>query len=141
MTNEQLSTRHSRTFTASFDAVVGARQFVAESFADAPLDDRSWLFHDAELVVSELVTNGIEHGVGSTVTVHLMSEGARLEVTVTSTMRHPGAGLTVGPSGAVGPSSARAGRGLRIVAALSSSVGTVVVGDELTVTCVLPRSA
>ncbi|MEU9018653.1 ATP-binding protein [Actinomadura sp. NPDC048394] len=89
-----------------------ARQFVSTRFAQWGLDD-----FDGQLVVSELVTNALLHGVGAIVVRVLQDEHSRLpKVEVTD----QGAGRPVlrPPNYAVD-----SGRGLSIVAALASDWG------------------
>jgi anti-sigma regulatory factor (Ser/Thr protein kinase) len=93
------------------DAVALARRFVSENVNDPELID------DAELLVSELVTNAIKHG--------------RPSIVLRVRPEPPGIGVEVHDEGLEDPvmpaeepvHEQRDGRGLRIVAAVASSWG------------------
>lgn len=115
---------------ADFISVSAARRFIrenAEGFSMPPAASA-----DLELMASELVTNAVEHGVGSVVRISLDCRDGTAVLTVES----------VGPSGAVGPTStwevadadAIAGRGLGIVRALATDLAVTQSSDRLTVT-------
>jgi anti-sigma regulatory factor (Ser/Thr protein kinase) len=105
-------TSTTRTFEAATSAPAAARQFVRESLGEHA--DISTL-HDAELVVSELVTNVICHaGSRAVVTVSIGRTSTRLEVQ-DNDRRLPA--LTTAPHDATG------GRGMMIVSALAERWG------------------
>jgi GAF domain-containing protein/anti-sigma regulatory factor (Ser/Thr protein kinase) len=101
------------TLGADADAVPRARRFVTAALAGTAAAD---LAVDAELVVAELVTNAILHA-GAPVDVGLVVDGKTVRIEV----RDP---LRVSPvRGLAGP-DAMTGRGLGLVAALTSRWGT-----------------
>jgi anti-sigma regulatory factor (Ser/Thr protein kinase) len=91
---------------------------------------------DVELVVSELVTNAIEHGSGGDVEVVVRHEPGSLEVSVCSVADS----LPV-PQHRPAPAHHTRGRGLPIVAALSDSVMITGDHDSVRVTCRFGRDA
>jgi anti-sigma regulatory factor (Ser/Thr protein kinase) len=104
-------------------SVAAARRFVGAiadrwGFTDHPIE--------MALVVSELVTNAVEHGDADIVLVlRGQDDGLCIEVTNTAT-----GGV---PERRDPPPSTASGRGLRIVDVLSAAWGHVTVGDRLTV--------
>ncbi|MCW2667873.1 MAG: hypothetical protein JWN57_2835 [Frankiales bacterium] len=95
------------------DAVPTARRFVRRSLQGAP----QVAVEDAELVVTELVTNAVLHGAAPvTVRVGRVDERVRLEVGDT------GQQMPVRPRHST---EAMTGRGLELVAALSASWGVI----------------
>ncbi|MEP6642828.1 MAG: ATP-binding protein [Gaiellales bacterium] len=83
---------------------------------------------DVRLVVSELVANAVRHGGADRSWVELRLED--LGAAVRGSVRHPGAGFK--PPVTPNPETAQGGRGLLLVAALTSAWG-VTVGDGTTV--------
>jgi anti-sigma regulatory factor (Ser/Thr protein kinase) len=102
---------------AETEKVAVARRFVRRVLADCDADD---LVADLELVMSELVTNAIEHGDGHMVDMAVACDGHDVQVSVTS---HSGAG-SVEPSDRwqVAEASSITGRGLGIVRALADTI-------------------
>jgi anti-sigma regulatory factor (Ser/Thr protein kinase) len=101
-------------------AVATARRATVVQLDRWELDD---LRHDAELLVSELVTNAVLHSRGDVALTLAVADGM-LEVGVTD----PGAGLRPQRSleGSAGPPwTAEGGRGLRLVDRLSVDWGVV----------------
>src|SRR5436305_4313239 len=100
------------------DAVPRARQFVVDVLAGAPQGQRD----DAELVVAELVTNAILHGSPPvTLRVQLGDDGVRIEVEDSGRQR---------PMAMRGGVDAMTGRGLNLVACLSTEWGVTPVDGE-----------
>ena len=86
------------------------------------------------LAVSELVSNAVMHGIGA-IAVALALEGEEVRVAV----RDDGTGFAPGRRAAMPPPDAPGGRGLALVAVLSSRWG-VLPGDPTEVWCVItPR--
>jgi anti-sigma regulatory factor (Ser/Thr protein kinase) len=83
---------------------------------------------DARLVVSELVANAVRHGGAERSWVELRLEDAG--PALRGSVRHPGAGFV--PPATPSAEMVRGGRGLLLVAALTSAWG-VTVGDGTTV--------
>jgi GAF domain-containing protein/anti-sigma regulatory factor (Ser/Thr protein kinase) len=94
------------------DAVPTARRWVAGKLTDAGFAD---LVPDAELVVSELVTNALLHG-APPIAVHLDTQEDSVRVEVTDGSRHA-------PVPAVARHDAMTGRGLSLIAAVSRDWG------------------
>lgn len=78
---------------------------------------------DARLVVSELVANAVRHGGADRSWVELRLEDAG--TAVRGSVRHPGSGFT--PPATPTPEAAQGGRGLLLVAALTSAWGITVL--------------
>jgi hypothetical protein len=97
--------------------VAMARRFVDQTLSTWPLPD---IAYDAQLVVSELVTNAIRHG-GGAVQLRLLSHGPELACVVTDHSR-------IAPVAAAADVFAEFGRGLRLVDALCTAWGWVVPG-------------
>ena len=107
------------TYDPEWAAVPAARRFVRETL-------RSWqvlgcddLLADAELLTSELVTNAVLHA-ETPVHVTCRADGSEVEVSVLD--RQPGRTIPGGP-GRTADAHREAGRGLVMLAALSSSWG------------------
>lgn len=95
------------------DAPRAARRFVADHSGTLPAD----LVDDAELLVSELVTNAVRHG-GPEVSVRVRVEPATLDVAVRDD------GATVPPARPLAPdASSPTGRGLLLVDTVSAEWG------------------
>jgi anti-sigma regulatory factor (Ser/Thr protein kinase) len=89
-----------------------ARRFVAGVACDWSVSSTD----DTALVVSELVANALEHGTGPVeVVVHRRTDGLQIEVTTASVGGRP---ARLDPQ-----SSARSGRGLQIIDALTAAWG------------------
>jgi serine phosphatase RsbU (regulator of sigma subunit)/anti-sigma regulatory factor (Ser/Thr protein kinase) len=106
------------TLDADVDAVPCARRFVTAALAGTDAAD---LAVDAELVVSELVTNAILHA-GAPVDVSLAVAGRTVRIEVRDPVR-------VSPVRGLAGADAMTGRGLGLVAALTSGWGTEPRGD------------
>jgi serine phosphatase RsbU (regulator of sigma subunit)/anti-sigma regulatory factor (Ser/Thr protein kinase) len=107
------------TYDPESAAVPAARRFIRETL-------RSWqvlgcddLLADAELLTSELVTNAVLH---AQTPVHLTCRADGCEVEVSVLDRQPGRTIPGGP-GRIADAHRAAGRGLVLLAALSSSWG------------------
>ncbi len=94
-------------------AASAARRAVRQRLAAWALDD---LIEDAQLIVSELVTNALRHGRGP-LELRLRTDGRRLHVEV-----RDGAGDFL-PQPRHAPDQAVDGRGLRLVAAMADDWG------------------
>lgn len=113
---------------ADLTEVAAARRFVRTNLADVPPPASA----DAQLITSELVTNAVEHGRGTSVVVEVHRRDAEIDVTVES----------FGPSPAVGAVEdwhvARAdetsGRGLGIIRNVASRVAVRRVAGWLVIT-------
>ena len=95
-----------------------ARRFVAQRLAEAGYGDDG----QVEVVVSELVTNVVQHGGGGTVRVTVrvaIGEWAQVEVRDDMAAPSPLAWPSVPP-----PADAEGGRGLLLVSELSGSSGS-----------------
>lgn len=107
------------------EAVPHARRWVAESLEGTPYAE---LVPDAELVVSELVTNALLHGTAP-VTVRVdVDEVVRIEVAD---------GSRVAPVRGFARADAMTGRGLSLVAALARDWGVTAHADGKVVWCEL----
>jgi anti-sigma regulatory factor (Ser/Thr protein kinase) len=90
----------------------------------------SRLSDDAQLLVSELLTNGIVHAPGELVRLWLRSDGQRVAILVSDQS-------TVVPMPAEQDGEAPDGRGLAIVEALSARWGSYRTEDGKVVWCML----
>lgn len=108
--------------------VAGARDEVRAIARDVGLGGRS---DDAALVVSELVTNGLEHGSGAPVRLVITRTGDRLDVAVESEIAEAQPVVVAEPPD---PSTPR-GRGLYIARSLSDSFTLVEDADTVRVVC------
>ncbi len=111
---------------SSFESVGLARDLVRATIDGAAPHE---LIDDIVLVTSELVTNAIEHGKGD---VELSV--ARIPDAVTLSVSSDSTSLPV-PSSDATPVDALSGRGLLIVAALSSEVAIIGEGERVRVEC------
>jgi len=108
-----------RRFEASEDAVRAARNFVAETIADAPIETRE----SVSVMVSELATNALLHAAsGFEVSVDRSDHSVVVSVSDRGVEGRP---LLQAPG-----SSEPHGRGLRVVDALSAEWGVTTTGDE-----------
>jgi serine/threonine-protein kinase RsbW len=93
----------------------------AEARAQVRAALRAWdipVDHDiAIMLTSDLVTNAIRYGYGETVTLAIRCSRSQLRIDVYDKSRYP-------PAGADEPADADGGRGLVLVAALSSDWGS-----------------
>ena len=110
------------------EEVAAARELVRIHLPDVPSDVSA----DAQLVLSELVTNAIEHGRSGPVVVAIDRREGDVVVTVESV----GAAPRVGPPDEwrVAEAHEVTGRGLGIVRAVADSVDVVKSADRLVVT-------
>ena len=123
---EELTRSHQAEIEPTSAAPAQARRALRELFATS---DGPWL-DDAELVLSELVANAVEHGQG-TLGLNIAADGddITLEVSSDATDEVPTVlAVTVDEPH---------GRGLRIVAGLAQSWGHVLQGGRRTVWVVL----
>ncbi len=126
-------------FTADLASVRAARGLVRTEAQAAGISPA--LLADLELVVSELVTNGVVHGAGGHIGVGF-EPGPPAALAVTS-------GLPAADSRPVGPPSGWAappphqisGRGLFLVATLSGDVRVQYHDQLLTIACRFPWAA
>jgi serine phosphatase RsbU (regulator of sigma subunit)/anti-sigma regulatory factor (Ser/Thr protein kinase) len=100
-------------------AVPAARRFVRETLTSWQVPGCDDLLADAELLTSELVTNAVLHA-ETPVRVTCRSHGCEVEVSVLD--RQPESTIPGGPGG-MADAHREAGRGLVLLAALSSSWG------------------
>lgn len=104
-----------------------ARRMVSDAAAEVLGDDR---VADVALVVSELVTNALEYGVGDGAYVNVEVEPGAFVVRVSSESPD-----TPAPTEGVVPIDAPAGRGLQIVEALADDLQISAVDEDIVVTC------
>ncbi len=103
----------------SDDAAPGSARAMVEEFGDSLSGST---YQDAELVASELVANAAEHGDGDGLRLRVRRTGATgLEVSVFNRLRSRSSGVPERPWRMPALDAIR-GRGLAIVAALSTSV-------------------
>ena len=107
------------TYDPELAAVPAARRFVRETLRSWQLLGCDDLLADAELLTSELVTNAVLH---AQTPVHLTCRADGSEVEVSVLDRQPGRTIPDGP-GRIADAHRAAGRGLVLLAALSSSWG------------------
>lgn len=115
-------------------SIPGARLVVAEALYDEQLD--ADVVADLLIVVSELVTNAVVHGVGTAVQLAVRDAGDCIEITVVSRCRadvDPVPGWTMPPPEAIG------GRGLALVRALADQVVATTDAGSLAVTAARRR--
>lgn len=132
MVGSEMPTVSERTFGGLTSSIREARLFVRDAAAEVvDLEDPdSDLSGDLELVVSELVTNAIEHGLEEPVTVIVATRTNNVVVSVRSVRTSSG---IADPSTWAGPlPTVRTGRGLAIVRSISDEVS--VDADDATVT-------
>jgi anti-sigma regulatory factor (Ser/Thr protein kinase) len=126
-----------REFAPNLESIGTARDVVVELLADPGVSPpvAPALVADVQLVVSELVTNAVTHGVGPAV-LRLALTNSAVHCSVTSI----GDGRS---SGAREPTAVsvndRSGRGLAIVDTVADSVATTVDGTTWTVSCEFRR--
>lgn len=114
------SGRADRSFVCDPSSVGSARQFVASQLAAN--DGPQQLIDDFRLIVSELVTNVIEHGSATTIDVCLdVSDPEWWEVAVSGGRSLP-ADVAAPQTWSVADPSQHSGRGLGIVLSLSDEV-------------------
>jgi anti-sigma regulatory factor (Ser/Thr protein kinase) len=111
-----------------------ARRRVADAASSAGLSpERS---ADVALVLSELVTNGLEHGTGSTAVVRCGVDGDQFALSVSSAasddLAHPRRQI---------PGPAAGGRGLYIVARIADSLTVIGADGRVAVECRFDLSA
>jgi len=116
-------------FRAGSDAPFAARRFVAGLLACRPLADRV-SGDDVQLVVSELATNAVIHA-GTPFSVSVSSDGSAMRIAVSDSS-------AIRPVMRDGSPAGLSGRGLRLVAAVSSAWGIDPSPDGKTVWAELP---
>ncbi|MFC9284482.1 ATP-binding protein [Streptomyces collinus] len=110
------SLRHSRTWVAGAPCIAEARDAVDALLSRAHLAPERRAVQDAQLVVSELVTNAVKHAPGPCeLGLELSAEGDELRITVTDTSAEPPRARPADP-GRVG------GHGLNLVNLLSDGL-------------------
>ena len=123
--------RHSHSWDYGPPSVAEARDAVAALLARAVPAPGRRAVQDAQLVVSELVTNAVQHAPGpGTLRLELAPDGATLRITVADTSADPPRPRPPDP-GRVG------GHGLRLVTLLSTALRTTVVPGGKRVTATL----
>lgn len=112
-----------------------ARALVREALVGDPIDEA--LLGDAQLAVSELVTNAVVHGDGGPITVRIETSPTAIACVVTSgrTGRLLGDPATWTANVATGPT----GRGLAIVRTVADIVTVDVEDSAVTVRCTFAR--
>jgi anti-sigma regulatory factor (Ser/Thr protein kinase) len=135
--NGSTPSRHPRVvFAADGDSVRAARSFVVSALTDGQVAADG--VATCRLIVSELVSNAIQHGKGP-VSVSLdLSDPAWLQLEVTCRGALPVA-LGDPSQWTIAPADGVSGRGLGIVRSLADEVTATTRGDELSVTCRLRR--
>ena len=123
----------SRVYPSTHVGAREAREFIATELRRA--DASNLAVDDFVLIVSELVTNSIQHGDGSGIIVRIdRDSGPSFAVTVGSgvaSMRPP-----MDPDAwTVAPTDHRSGRGLGIVRQLSDSITVTLDQGRLDITC------
>ncbi|MDX2592618.1 MULTISPECIES: ATP-binding protein [Streptomyces] len=110
------SLRHSRTWDAGVPCIAEARDAVDALLSRAQLAPERRAVQDAQLVVSELVTNAVKHAPGPcALGLELSADGDELRITVTDTSVEPLRARPADP-GRVG------GHGLNLVNLLSDGL-------------------
>ena len=128
----------------AFEAVPGsarlARRFVSETLRlNGATDD---LISDYCLVVSELATNIIEHGDGSSLVIFLdVADPAWWELEVAGGASRPGSQLLRPETWTVADSDDASGRGLGIVRHLMDDIATDTSGGRVSIRCRRRREA
>ncbi len=115
---------------ADVQQVSAARRFVRQALVDAS-DEISG---DLQLIVSELVTNAIEHGTGDTVSIGVEEVADGYAIVVTSADGR--ADIAPKDEWAIAAAASRSGRGLGIVREVADRVDVRRSGSTLTVTAV-----
>lgn len=132
------SRRLRQTFAANASSVRDAREFVSSALAREPLDDV--VVSNLRLVVSELVSNVVQHGDADRiveVTVDL-SDAAWLELAVTGGVDEP-VTWSDPERWSVAPPADASGRGLGIVRTLVDDLRTDHVDGVVSVHCRVRR--
>ena len=109
--------------------VAPARRFVRRALSDTATPDA---LNDLQLIVSELFTNAVEHGVDGTVRVAVHQCDDCVGVTVQS--RGPAPSVSDVETWTVADPDALSGRGLGIVRELADRLSVERRGDEMFVT-------
>ncbi|MET8586536.1 ATP-binding protein [Streptomyces collinus] len=110
------SLRHSRTWDAGVPCIAEARDAVDALLSRARLAPERRAVQDAQLVVSELVTNAVKHAPGPcALGLELSADGDELRITVTDTSAEPPRARPPDP-GRIG------GHGLNLVNLLSEGL-------------------
>lgn len=113
-----------------------AQVATARRFVRAALDDVSPTVNaDAQLIASELVTNAVEHGRGTSVVIELQRRAAEIDVTVESEGPSPGVGAV--EEWRVASVDEITGRGLGIIRNVAKRVAVRRVHGRLVITATL----
>ncbi len=124
--------RIKRTFAADTAEVRSVRRFVRERAATALNVDK---LADLDLAVSELASNAVQHGCGSTFDVSLAIGAHSVGVEVRS--RHIGHTVCAPSTWAPQQPSALSGRGLHLVRTVCDAVYVSTDDNDITVGCLL----
>jgi anti-sigma regulatory factor (Ser/Thr protein kinase) len=126
--------REQRTFEPIPTSARAARQFVTETFRAHGADAQ--LVRDYALVVSELATNIIEHGDGSSLIIYVDVEDPEWwEVEVVGGASTPPAQLLEPTTWSVASADDASGRGLGIVRHLMDEISTGSHAGQVSVRC------
>ncbi|MBY8841247.1 ATP-binding protein [Streptomyces sp. SP2-10] len=124
--------RYSRTWDTGISSIAEARDAVAALLARARPAPGRRPVQDAQLVVSELVTNAAKHAPGPcALGLELLADATALRVTVTDTSREPPRRRPPDP-GRIG------GHGLQLVAMLSRGLEVTRLSNGKRVTATVP---
>ncbi|WP_333775876.1 ATP-binding protein [Streptomyces sp. IBSBF 3136] len=130
--NRPAPLRHSRTWDAGVPCIADARDAVDALLSRAPHAPGRRAVQDAQLVVSELVTNAVKHAPGPCVLgLELSADGDALRITVTDTSVEPPRARPPDP-GRVG------GHGLNLVNLLSDGLEVTPLPHGKRVAATLP---
>lgn len=122
-----------RRFPSGSASAGSARSFVGGVLRRASVGQQATA--EFELIVSELVTNAVEHGDGGDVAVRVdVSDAEWVVVAITSGIAGPTPPLDPA-SWTVAAASQPSGRGLGIVRELAQAIDVVREGDSLAITC------
>ena len=122
-----------RRFSSDSSSAGDARAFVSGVLLQAGVGRQATA--EFELIVSELVTNAVEHGDGGDVAVRVdVSDAEWVVLTITSGISARTPPLDPA-SWTVAKASQPSGRGLGIVKELAQAIDVVRDGDSLVITC------
>jgi anti-sigma regulatory factor (Ser/Thr protein kinase) len=126
--------REQRTFDAVPTSARAARQFVSETLRGHSASVGA--INDMALAVSELATNIIEHGNGSTLVVYVdVADAECWEIEVTGEAAVLSDRLINPRSWAVAGADESSGRGLGIVRHVMDEVSTTTTGNRISIRC------